>query len=98
MHLFCCLKHSKSENYITGKMRIIHFQTVFCLTSGLFLAFSRTRYKMISQFSYCSNLKVSDLIFALQILLCGAEKGLTALSTFFSLIFVWQQLETERNL
>lgn len=36
---------------------------------------------MISQFSYCSNLKVSDLIFALQILLCGAGEGLTELST-----------------
>lgn len=38
---------------------------------------------MISQFSYCSNLKVSDLIFALQILLCGAGEGLAELSTLF---------------
>lgn len=52
---------------------------------------------MISQFSYCSNLKVSDLIFALQILLCGAGEGLAELSTLFSLIFLWQQLETERT-
>lgn len=37
---------------------------------------------MISPFSYCSNLKVSDLIFALQILLCGAGEGLATL--FFS--------------
>lgn len=38
---------------------------------------------MITQFSYCSNLKVSDLIFALQILLCGAGEGLAELSTLF---------------
>lgn len=52
---------------------------------------------MIFQFSYCSNLKVPDLIFALQILLCGAGEGLTELSSLLSLIFLWQWLETERN-